>query len=103
MQLKNAAFWNVMPSHCCENQRFGTTFILHHQGEENHSRMVSYGMLRRVAFVRTDVSEEFTASFTRVTRICEIGTTLAVTSVFPSSPILVALKKDVGSYKSHTA
>jgi hypothetical protein len=38
------------------------------------------GMLRRVAFVRTDVSEERMASIIRVTRIDELGTTLAVTS-----------------------
>jgi hypothetical protein len=37
-------------------------------------------MLRRVALVRTDVSEKFSASFIRVTRIGELGTTLAVTS-----------------------
>jgi hypothetical protein len=43
-------------------------------------RMVSSGMLRRVAVVRTDVSGEFSASFIRVTRIGELGTTLAVTS-----------------------
>jgi hypothetical protein len=42
--------------------------------------MASSGMLRRVALVRTDVSEERIASFIRVTRICELGTTLAVTS-----------------------
>jgi hypothetical protein len=35
-------------------------------------------MLRRVALVRTDVSEELSASFIRVTRIGELGTTLAV-------------------------
>jgi hypothetical protein len=36
-------------------------------------------MLRRVALVRTDVSEELSASIIRVTRIGELGT-LAVTS-----------------------
>jgi hypothetical protein len=42
--------------------------------------MASSGMLRRVALVRTEISEERSASFIRVTRICELGTTLAVTS-----------------------
>jgi hypothetical protein len=70
-------------------------------------------MLRRVALVRTNVSEELSASFIRVTRIGELGTTLAVTShrrtlrrntrvrrllvtasVVPSSPILVTLMKE---------
>jgi hypothetical protein len=37
-------------------------------------------MLRDVALVRTDFSEELSASFIRVTRIGELGTTLAVTS-----------------------
>jgi hypothetical protein len=37
-------------------------------------------MLRRVALVRTGVSEELSASFIRVTRISELGTALAVTS-----------------------
>jgi hypothetical protein len=42
--------------------------------------MASSGMLRRVAVVRTNVSEELSASFIRVTRIGELRTTLAVTS-----------------------
>jgi hypothetical protein len=53
--------------------------------------MMSSGMLRRVALVGTNVSEELSAS------------------VVPSSPILVTLKeggatffRNVGSYKSHT-
>jgi hypothetical protein len=69
--------------------------------------MVSSGMLRRVALVRIDVSEELSACFIWVTRIGEVGTTLALTSnrrmlrrnnrllvtaiVVPSSPILVIL------------
>jgi hypothetical protein len=42
--------------------------------------MASYGLLRRVAFVRTDVSEELSTSFIRVTIMGELGTMLAVTS-----------------------
>jgi hypothetical protein len=42
--------------------------------------MVSSGMLGNVALVRADVSEEGSASFIRVTRICELGIMLAVTS-----------------------
>jgi hypothetical protein len=72
--------------------------------------MVSSGMLRRVALVRADISEELSPSFIRATRICELGTILAVTcnrrtlrkiqlqlvaaSVVPSSPILVTLMKE---------
>jgi hypothetical protein len=61
-------------------------------------------MLRRVALVRTDVSEELSASFIRVIRIGELGTTLAVTSnrrtlrrIVPSSPILVTLMNEAQS------
>jgi hypothetical protein len=43
-------------------------------------RMASSGILRRVALVGTDVSEELTTSFIRVTRIGELGTKLTVTS-----------------------
>jgi hypothetical protein len=61
-------------------------------------------MLRRVALVRTDVSEEFSASFIRVTRIGELETAVAFlrsvcrlpvrASVVPSSSILVSLMKE---------
>jgi hypothetical protein len=39
--------------------------------------MAPSGMLRLVALVRTDVSEDLSASFIRVTRIGGIGTMLA--------------------------
>jgi hypothetical protein len=42
--------------------------------------MAPSGMLSRVTLVITDVSEELSASIIRVTRIGELGTTLAVTS-----------------------
>jgi hypothetical protein len=77
-------------------------------------------MLHHVALVKTDVSEELSASFIRVTRIGELGTTLAVTSnrrtprrntkwgstvrlllvtasVVPNSPILVTVMKEAVS------
>jgi hypothetical protein len=41
---------------------------------------MSSGMLRRVALVRTDVSEDSVTSIIRVTRIGELRTALAVTS-----------------------
>jgi hypothetical protein len=44
--------------------------------------MVSSGMLRRVHLLRTVVSEELSASFIRVTKIDELGTTLAVTNKY---------------------
>jgi hypothetical protein len=48
-------------------------------------------MLRRVALVKTDVSEEPSASFIRVTRIGELGTTQAATS------IVTLMKEALGS------
>jgi hypothetical protein len=41
--------------------------------------MASSGMLRRVILLRTDVSEVLSASFIRVTRIGELGTTILIT------------------------
>jgi hypothetical protein len=43
--------------------------------------MVSSGMLRHVALVRTNVSEELSASFIRVTRIGELVTASIVPSL----------------------
>jgi hypothetical protein len=60
-------------------------------------------MLRRVANVRTDVSEEPSASFIRVTRIGELGTMLAVTSNRRTLRRNTKFLKNVGSYKSHMA
>jgi hypothetical protein len=60
--------------------------------------MASSGMLRRVTLVRTEVSHELSASFIRVTRIGELGTSLALTSnrrTLRSSPILITLTKEV--------
>jgi hypothetical protein len=59
--------------------------------------MASSGMLRRVALVRTDISEERSASIIRVTRIGELETTLAVTS----NRILASLMKEaLSSYET---
>jgi DNA-binding TFAR19-related protein (PDSD5 family) len=59
-------------------------------GQESNlvRRIASSELLRRVALVRTDVSEELSASIIRVTRIGELGTTLA------NSPIIVTLMKE---------
>jgi hypothetical protein len=72
-------------------------------------------MRRRLALVRTDVSEKRVASIIRVKLIIELGTTLAVTinlqlasqllvtvNVVPSSPILVILMMVV-IYSSETS
>jgi hypothetical protein len=40
-------------------------------------------MLCHVALVRTNITEECSASIIRVTGICELGTTLAITSNIP--------------------
>jgi hypothetical protein len=85
--------------------------------------MSSSGMLRRLALVRTDVSEEPSVSI-RVTRIGELGTTRAATSnrrtiflrwvgwlIFTDNVVPACHPDDggdmfllnVGSYKSHTA
>jgi hypothetical protein len=50
-------------------------------------------MLRRVALVRPEVSDELSASFIRVIRIAELETA----SLVPSSQILVTLMKEAVS------
>jgi hypothetical protein len=74
-------------------------------------------MSRRVAHVRTDILEELSASFIRMTRIGELRTTLAVTRnrhtlrrntkwekklVWNSELWMQRGVGGVGSYKSHT-
>jgi hypothetical protein len=71
-------------------------------------------MLRRVALVRNDDSEELSASFIGVTRISQLGTTLAVflrsvrrllltASVIPNSQILVTLMMEALSSSETSA
>jgi hypothetical protein len=70
----------------CKNGRFGGTYHLQHQGEKiselGTTLAVKNGVfwdVTRVPLVRTDVSEELSASIIRVTRNGELGT-FAVTS-----------------------
>jgi hypothetical protein len=67
--------------------------------------MPSSGVLRLVALVRIDVSEQCITSVFRVTRNGELGTALAVTSnrlvtanIVPSSPVLVTLMMEAIRY-----
>jgi hypothetical protein len=79
-------------------------------------RMASFGMLRRVALVRTDVSKELSASFIRVTRIGELGISSQLASAASYSQRCshftdschsenggVTFFLNFDSYKSHTA
>jgi hypothetical protein len=56
--------------------------------------MASSGMLRRVALVRTDISEEISASIIRVVFVRSVRRLLVTVNVVPSSPILVTLMKE---------
>jgi hypothetical protein len=61
--------------------------------------MASSGMLRRVALVRTDVSEELSATFIRNRSVA--SRLLVTASVVPSSPILATLMKEaLSSYET---
>jgi hypothetical protein len=78
--------------------------------------MAFSGILGHVVLVRTDVRQELSASFIRVTRISELATDtrceeipsilflcsvhqlLVTTSVVPNSPVLVTLMKEALSF-----
>jgi hypothetical protein len=76
--------------------------------------MASSGMLRRVDLVRTDVSEELSASFIGVTKIGELGATLVLTSnrsvqrllvtasVVPSSILITLVQSFSSVFVRHT-
>jgi hypothetical protein len=59
-------------------------------------------MSRRMALIRTEVSEELSASFIRVTRLGELGTTLAVTSKRLTQYVSFSSKNSVTSDCSET-
>jgi hypothetical protein len=68
--------------------------------------MTSSGMLHRMALVRTDLPEDHSAYFIRVTRIGELVTTLAATTnrhTCHSDEGGAKFLRNVGSYKSRTA
>jgi hypothetical protein len=67
-------------------------------------------MLRRLALIRTDVSEERIASIIRVTRIGELSISLQSTSVASYCQCFSSLAEggdnylwNISSYKSHKA
>jgi hypothetical protein len=62
--MKNAVFWDIR-TQLVPHRRHITAVTM---------KNAVFGMLRRVSLVRTDVSEECSASIIRVTRIGELGT-----------------------------
>jgi hypothetical protein len=60
--------------------------------------MVSSRMLRRVALVKIDVSEELNASFIWVAFPRSVRRLLVAACVVPSSPILVTVMKEALGY-----
>jgi hypothetical protein len=76
--MKNAVFWDIKTQsilhrrHICATQP--RQLMLCYLTGNISMGMASSGMLHRVALLRTDVSEELTASIIRVTRIGELET-----------------------------
>jgi hypothetical protein len=72
--MKNVVFWDVTPCCSCKNRRFGGTWRLHHQGDNNAVHLV----------------------FLRI-----VGRLLFMANVVPSSPILVTLlMEEQSSYET---
>jgi hypothetical protein len=90
---KNGVSWSMKPCRLVRGYQCSRQLVpLHHTAPQTRwpeskvkykihttRTITSSGMLRRVVLVRTDVSEELSASIIRVTRIGAVGT-LAVTS-----------------------
>jgi hypothetical protein len=95
--MKNALFWDVR-THFVHHRRHITSPL------QSSPVNAVFGILCSVALVRTDVSEKYVAFVIKVTRIVELGKTLAVTSNFyffrPDDGGGTFLR-NVASYKSH--
>jgi hypothetical protein len=87
MTMKNVIFWDIKSS----SYFTGDTLLLRYRVKPIAMwdfsfsrrwlwRMSSSGMWRRVVLVTTNVSKELSASIIRMIKICELGTTLGLTS-----------------------
>jgi hypothetical protein len=86
MNVMQIAYWNSAGNSSCPTRIYSVgggclsqnlnTLPLRGWMTWIRCRMVLSDLLRRVALIRTDVSEEVSASFIRVSRIDELGTTL---------------------------
>jgi hypothetical protein len=86
--MKNVVFWDIKHQFVPHRRQItsrlqspaGSFYIRFDFFTAMTIKMPSSEMLRRVALLRTDVSEERIAFIIRMTRIGELGITLAVTS-----------------------